>query len=114
MDRGVWRATVHGVTESWTRLNRLSVQTAHRGDPGVSQDQTQPVRPPPPPLLTCSKAGLSQLVRKAAVMLVVVGRGQLPARPLGTPALPLDEVGHAATGHGRGLCDVVPDALHHS
>ena len=21
MDRGAWRATVHGVTESWTRLN---------------------------------------------------------------------------------------------
>ena len=21
MDRGVWRATVHGVTKSWTRLN---------------------------------------------------------------------------------------------
>ena len=24
MDRGVWRATVHGVTQSWTRLEQLS------------------------------------------------------------------------------------------
>ena len=24
MDRGAWRATLHGVTKSWTRLNRLS------------------------------------------------------------------------------------------
>ena len=27
MDRGDWRATVHGVTKSWTRLKRLSVCT---------------------------------------------------------------------------------------
>ena len=25
MDRGVWRATVYRVTQSWTRLKRLSV-----------------------------------------------------------------------------------------
>ena len=25
MDRGAWRATVHRVTESWTRLKRLSM-----------------------------------------------------------------------------------------
>ena len=25
MDRGTWRATVHGVTRSWTRLKRLSM-----------------------------------------------------------------------------------------
>ena len=24
MDRGAWRAVVHGVTKSWTRLKRLS------------------------------------------------------------------------------------------
>ena len=24
MDRGAWRATVHGVTKSWTRLKQLS------------------------------------------------------------------------------------------
>ena len=23
MDKGAWQATVHGVTESWTRLKRL-------------------------------------------------------------------------------------------
>lgn len=45
-------------------------------------------------------------------MLVLVW-GQLPAGPLGAPALPLDEVGHAATRHGCGLRDVVLDALHH-
>ena len=27
MDRGAWQATVHGVTESWTRLKRLGVHT---------------------------------------------------------------------------------------
>ena len=26
MDRGAWRATVHRVTKSWTRLKRLSMQ----------------------------------------------------------------------------------------
>ena len=26
MDRGVWRATVHGVSKSWTRLKRPSMQ----------------------------------------------------------------------------------------
>ena len=25
MDRGAWRATVHGVTKSWTRLKQLSM-----------------------------------------------------------------------------------------
>ena len=29
MDRGAWRATVHGVTKSQTRLKRLSVR-AHK------------------------------------------------------------------------------------
>ena len=24
MDRGAWRATVHGVTKSWTQLKRMS------------------------------------------------------------------------------------------
>ena len=23
MDRGVWRATVHGITKSWTRLSEM-------------------------------------------------------------------------------------------
>ena len=27
MDRGAWRATVHGVAESWTRLKRLSIHS---------------------------------------------------------------------------------------
>ena len=26
-DRGAWRATLHGVTKSWTRLKRLSMHT---------------------------------------------------------------------------------------
>ena len=25
MDRGAWRATVHGVTQSWTKLEKLSM-----------------------------------------------------------------------------------------
>ena len=29
MDRGAWRATVHAVTESWTRVDRLSVHTSN-------------------------------------------------------------------------------------
>ena len=29
MDRGAWRATVHGVAESWTRLSDLASQQAH-------------------------------------------------------------------------------------
>ena len=45
--------------------------------------------------------------------MLIIRWGQLPARLLGAPALPLDEVGHTAAGHGRGLCDVVLDALHH-
>ena len=27
MDRGAWRATVHEITKSWTRLKRLSTRT---------------------------------------------------------------------------------------
>lgn len=77
---------------------------------------------PPPPLpawgpgptpLTCGEACLSELVREAAVVFVL-RRGRRPARPWGAPALPLDEVCHAATCHGRGLGDVVLDALHHA
>ena len=30
MDRGAWQATIHRVTKSWTRLNRLSMH-AHNG-----------------------------------------------------------------------------------
>ena len=29
MDRGAWRATVHGVTKSWTQLKRLSTHSTH-------------------------------------------------------------------------------------
>ena len=28
-DRGAWRAVVHGVAKSWTRLKRLSTYTQH-------------------------------------------------------------------------------------
>ena len=27
MDRGAWQATVYGVTESWTQLKQLSIQS---------------------------------------------------------------------------------------
>lgn len=95
----------------------LSTQTMPRGTLGPLRTKVWaslcPQVPRPDPPLTCGKAGLPQLVWEAAVMLVL-GRGQLPARTLGTPTLPLNEVGHAATCHGRGLCDVVLDALHHS
>ena len=30
MDRGAWKATIHGVTKSWTRLRQLSKHT-HKG-----------------------------------------------------------------------------------
>ena len=29
-DRGAWRATVHGVTKSWTQLKRLSTHTCRQ------------------------------------------------------------------------------------
>ena len=32
MDRGAWWATVHGVTNSWTRLKQLSVHTGSNMD----------------------------------------------------------------------------------
>ena len=31
VDRGAWRATVHGVAQSWTRLKRLSMHTCYLG-----------------------------------------------------------------------------------
>ena len=34
MDRGAWRATVHGVTKSQTRLKRLSTHAANLGSLG--------------------------------------------------------------------------------
>ena len=30
-DRGTWRAIVHGITKSWTRLEELSTHTHTRG-----------------------------------------------------------------------------------
>ena len=30
MDRGAWQATVHGVTNSWTRLKRLSTHSLRK------------------------------------------------------------------------------------
>ena len=36
MDRGAWRATVHGVTESQTQLKRLSTCRIFQGFPGGS------------------------------------------------------------------------------
>ena len=38
MDRGAWRATVHGVTKSWTRLKQLKTHTHTHG---WSRTQTQ-------------------------------------------------------------------------
>ena len=35
MDRGAWRATVHGVTQSWTRLKRLGTPVLGAGDPEI-------------------------------------------------------------------------------
>ena len=32
MERGAWRATVHGVTKSPTRLKRLSIHSGHKTD----------------------------------------------------------------------------------
>ena len=34
MDRGAWRATVHGVAKSWTRLKRLSSSSWERWKAG--------------------------------------------------------------------------------
>ena len=31
VDRGAWRAIVHGVTKSWTRLKQLSTRALGRG-----------------------------------------------------------------------------------
>ena len=38
MDRGAWRATVHGVTKSWTQLKRLSTQRASKAEGLVTSD----------------------------------------------------------------------------
>ena len=35
IDRGAWWATVHGVTESWTQLKQLSMQTPEVSDNNV-------------------------------------------------------------------------------
>ena len=31
IDRGAWRATVHGVTQNWTRLKQLSTHSTREG-----------------------------------------------------------------------------------
>ena len=42
MDRGAWRATVHGFAKSWTRLKRLSMNTKTAlGKEGEKQTQDQ-------------------------------------------------------------------------
>ena len=40
MDRGAWQATVHGVTQSWTQLKRLSTAQDHQCDPRDMADHT--------------------------------------------------------------------------
>jgi len=37
MDRGDWRATVHGVAQNWTQLKRLSTQAYGKGKGSKSQ-----------------------------------------------------------------------------
>ena len=44
MDRGAWRAKVHGVTESRTRLKRLSMHAVEAQGPGVSAARPKCVR----------------------------------------------------------------------
>ena len=40
MDRGTWRAIVHSVTKSWTRLKRLSTHARTHIQREVSQKET--------------------------------------------------------------------------
>ena len=41
MDSGAWWATIHGVTKSWTRLERLSTRNAsHKKSPQSSSSKT--------------------------------------------------------------------------
>ena len=42
MDRGTWRATVHGVAESWTRLKRQSTHSQTSGDEAGLSREVQP------------------------------------------------------------------------
>ena len=42
MDRGDWRAAVHGVTKSWTQLKRLSTQPQSLKGPRDLPKVTQP------------------------------------------------------------------------
>ena len=44
MDRGAWRAKVHGVTESRTQLKRLSMHAVEAQGPGVSAARPECVR----------------------------------------------------------------------
>ena len=37
MDRGGWQAIVHGVTQNWTQLKRLSTQTRRQSKGSKSQ-----------------------------------------------------------------------------
>ena len=39
MDRGAWQAAVHGVTDSWTRLNNFHFFTLLAGAPRQSQGE---------------------------------------------------------------------------
>ena len=45
MGRGAWRATVHGVTQSQTRLKRLSGSSINSGLPGGSEVKNPPAKP---------------------------------------------------------------------
>ena len=49
MDRGAWRATVHGVTKSQTQLKRLSTQRQGREEDGGGETDS--------PKVICLKAG---------------------------------------------------------
>ena len=49
MDRGAWRAPVHGVAKGQTRLKPLSTRRNHPGWEGMSQ--SEPLGPPSPTAL---------------------------------------------------------------
>ena len=57
MDRGAWRATVHGVAKGWTGLKRLSMHICMS-----LSHQTEKAMAPPPVLLPGKSHGQRSLV----------------------------------------------------
>ena len=87
MDRGAWRATVHGVAKGWTGLKLPSTQRNHPGWEGMAQ--AGPLGPPSPTVVRRWEE-LLHLPQGLLSQWLVDGRGKRGPHRRGSVGLPAE------------------------